>query len=197
MNFWMQTYTGDAVFFNAPDPRHINIEDIAHALSNMCRFHGHCTKFYSVAEHLCRTYKLACLEVEEGIVPGVGQRGTDHPGDYITETDFVTQAFCHDFHEAYLGDVSRPLKIMHPEIFKPYEQTFDLAIAAKFGFTYPLHKRIKHYDNVMLATEKRDLMVVEPLPWAELPAPDLEIIKPLSPRRAKAWFMEIVKEELI
>ena len=48
---WMQTYSG--VQFWPLDPHHseINIVDIAHALSNMCRYAGHCREFYSVAEH--------------------------------------------------------------------------------------------------------------------------------------------------
>ena len=55
----MQTYRGK---FNLLDPRaeDVSIEDIAHALTNLCRYNGHCRPFYSVAEHcvhvadLCR-----------------------------------------------------------------------------------------------------------------------------------------------
>ncbi len=48
---WIQTYTG--ICFNPflPDPKDITLEDIAHALSMMCRYNGHTKEFYSVAEH--------------------------------------------------------------------------------------------------------------------------------------------------
>ncbi len=48
---WMQTCTGQKVDPFNPDPDTINIEDIAHHLSMLCRFTGAVKKFYSVAEH--------------------------------------------------------------------------------------------------------------------------------------------------
>ena len=51
---WIQTFTGKWLDLNSPDPSQINIEDIAHDLSMLCRFNGQCTKFYSVAEHSVR-----------------------------------------------------------------------------------------------------------------------------------------------
>ena len=59
---WLQTFTGKAFFPLDPRPEEMDIFDIAHALSNLCRYGGHCNKFYSVAEHsvlvsiLCRLY---------------------------------------------------------------------------------------------------------------------------------------------
>jgi hypothetical protein len=41
-----------------PNPDDIRIEDIAHALSNQCRFAGHAREFYSVAEHCVRVSQL-------------------------------------------------------------------------------------------------------------------------------------------
>ena len=48
---WMLTATGHRFFLNDPRPEDIHIEDIAHALANICRFGGHSRTFYSVAEH--------------------------------------------------------------------------------------------------------------------------------------------------
>ncbi len=48
---WMQTFTGKRLDLSPPDPSQIDIEDIAHGLSLLCRFNGQCTNFYSVAEH--------------------------------------------------------------------------------------------------------------------------------------------------
>lgn len=44
----VETYTGQYLDVQNPDPDKINLEDIAHALSNICRYGGHCKKFYCV-----------------------------------------------------------------------------------------------------------------------------------------------------
>jgi len=48
---WIQTFIGKKFSLDNPDPALIDIVDIAHALSLLCRFNGHCTMFYPVAEH--------------------------------------------------------------------------------------------------------------------------------------------------
>ena len=81
------TYTGKQFFFDDVQPDSIDIRDIAHALSQLCRFTGHSNLFYSVAQH--------SLLVSEKM-PG-------RPIDKLT-------ALLHDAAEAYIGDVSSPLK---------------------------------------------------------------------------------------
>lgn len=81
------THTGRQVFFDHVYPEDICIEDIAHALSHLCRYTGHITMFFSVAQH--------SLLVEEKI-----------PGNAETKL----AALLHDAAEAYIGDVSSPLK---------------------------------------------------------------------------------------
>ena len=48
---WITTYTGKKFHILDPDPVDVCLEDIAHALSMMCRFNGHVRRFYSVGEH--------------------------------------------------------------------------------------------------------------------------------------------------
>ena len=48
---WIQTYTGRQFWPMDPRSHEVFIEDIAHSLSMMCRYAGHCERFYSVAEH--------------------------------------------------------------------------------------------------------------------------------------------------
>ena len=55
---WIQTFTGKRMYPLDPKPEDICIEDIAHALSNICRFTGHTKKFYSVGEH-----SINCLDL--------------------------------------------------------------------------------------------------------------------------------------
>lgn len=48
---YIETWSGLDLYLPDPDPSSIVIEDIAHALSRVCRFAGHVDRFYSVAEH--------------------------------------------------------------------------------------------------------------------------------------------------
>src|SRR4051812_13091677 len=45
------TYGGGTIEPLNPDPADIDIRAIAHALSQQCRWTGHTSRFYSVAEH--------------------------------------------------------------------------------------------------------------------------------------------------
>ena len=50
-DIWVETYTGLKFHLADPKKNEIIIEDIAHALSLLCRYTGHCNQFYSVAQH--------------------------------------------------------------------------------------------------------------------------------------------------
>src|SRR5271156_4912831 len=80
---WIQTFTGKKFYPFNPKPQDIDIRDIAHALSNICRFTGHTKRFYSVAEHSRNVAKLVPAHMK-------------------------LQALLHDASEAYLCDIARP-----------------------------------------------------------------------------------------
>ena len=135
---WMQTAGGRAFFPLDPRPEDVHIEDIAHALSFVCRFGGHCSKFYSVAEH--------CVRVSLAVAAAGGSRAE------------ALAALLHDAAEAYVGDMVWPLKQAAALAeYKAIEHGVERAIAARFGvaFEWPI---IKRFDLVLLSTEKRDLM---------------------------------------
>lgn len=81
-----------------PNETQMCIEDIAHALSMLCRANGHFQTFYSVAQH-----SLNCAN--EAKARGYSKR---------------VQLACllHDASEAYLSDVTRPVKQFLPEYVK-------------------------------------------------------------------------------
>ncbi len=81
------TYTGGTFDYSKFGPDDIDIRDIAHALSHLCRFTGHTNIFYSVAQH--------CLLVSEKIPGG---------------PEVKLAALLHDAAEAYVNDLSSPLK---------------------------------------------------------------------------------------
>ena len=137
----IQTFTGIGFDPLAPDPNWVDIRDIAHALSNQCRFSGHIRMFYSVASH-----SVACATVED---------------PSLTDDDRRT-LLMHDAAEAYLLDMPRPLKEAFPQ-YAEFENRLMEAIAARFKFGWPMTPAQKVVDDRMLFTEKRDLL--QPRDW--------------------------------
>ena len=123
----IRTNSGQWVDVFDPDPDTINIEDIAHALSHLCRFGGHVPKFYSVAEHSVLCTALA----------------PDH---------LKLDALLHDASEAYLVDLPRPIKRNIPD-YKKIEAKLMVVIAQKFGFLYPMPQLVQKADEYMLDYE--------------------------------------------
>jgi hypothetical protein len=115
-----------------PDPASVDIEDIAHALSLLCRFTGHCPRFYSVAQH---SWEMS----------------------WNIASEHALAALLHDASEAYLGDVSAPLKALPPE-YRALEERVQRAIAERFSLPWPFPEEVKRADLRMLATERRDLL---------------------------------------
>lgn len=164
---WIQTYTGLVMYPLDARPEEICIEDIAHALSNLCRFTGHCRMFYSVAEHSVRvSYAVPPVDALWGLL--------------------------HDATEAYLADMSRPMK-RYAEFGIPYraaESRLMTVIAARFGLNGPMPESVKHADTVLLMTEKRDLMHGCNKVWEDTAEPLETKIAPCEPREAAAWFLD-------
>lgn len=130
----IRTFTG--IYMNVFEPtlEMICIEDIAHALSNQCRFGGHLPEFYSVAQH-----SLNC--------------------SYLMDNkELKLAALLHDASEAYLLDIPRPIK-QGLSNYKKIEDGLMRLIAEKFGFEYPLHPEVKKIDETMLQAEWDCLML--------------------------------------
>lgn len=171
---WMQVASGRQVYPLDPRPEEIHIEDIAHALALQCRFAGHCSEFYSVAEHSVRVAQL--VEVT-------------YPGEPFRS--LVLAALLHDASEAYLGDVIRPLKYQPlMTVYRDAERKMQKTIERRFNCDgVAPNMIIKFADDTLLATEARDLMRPPPAPWAPLPEPLAGRIVPWSPRLAEARFL--------
>lgn len=132
MALTLTTYTGRKIDPLNVKAGQLDIRDIAHALSMICRFGGHARQFYSVAEHSIR---VSCLVPQE----------------------HALAALLHDAAEAYLGDVPRPLKGRFAS-FTQAEQKILAQVAGCFGFDFPLHACVHGADNSMLAAEMQELM---------------------------------------
>lgn len=143
---WLQTFYGGRVSVMNPQPDQIDILDIVVALTKQCRFNGHCSEFYSVAEHCVRGSLLA---------------------EKLYGKEIAREFLLHDATEAYMGDMIRPVKRMIPQ-FKEMEQVFWKAISSKFNLPYIHSKEVHYIDNVMVTWEKRDLLPHAEV-WPNLP----------------------------
>lgn len=163
--------TATGIEFHLLDPTidEICIEDVAHSLGNICRFAGHTRKFYSVAQH-----SLIVSEIVSG--------------------DHALWGLLHDAAEAYMGDITRPLKraldALAGGLLTEVEDNLMAAVIKRFNLSIPVPREaIKVADNIALATEKRDLMPVSSATWADLPNPLPSKIVPLNSYEARMKFL--------
>ncbi len=162
---WQQTFAGRKFWPLDPDPADVCIEDIAHALSLICRFGGHTGAFYSVAQHSCLVSDLLPPPLQlEGLL--------------------------HDATETYCGDMVQPLKASLP-VFRHVEEKIWIAVAQHFGLPVVRSPQVKAADLAVLMAEKRDLLP-HALRWSdefEAIAPMATHIEPMPPEVARAMFL--------
>lgn len=167
---FIRTFTGRNVFPLDMKESDIHINDIAHALSNQCRFVGHVNKFYSVAQHSVLVSNLLGLT--------------------STDDELALAGLLHDAGEAYMVDLPTPIKRLMPQ-YEPAEEALQLVIETKYELQYALDDmEIHDADMVLLATEARDLMG-NPSDWASLYGltPLVAKIVPWEPEYAKQQFL--------
>ena len=169
----IQVYTGGYFDYRFPEQQKYDIRDIAHALSNLCRYTGHGEQFYSVAQH--------SVLVSRVIAP-----------------QHALVGLLHDAAEAYIGDVNSPLKTLLPE-YRALEGRIEAALFRSYGL-HPLDIHLaKHSDLRLLATEKRDLLAhngADTTYWALLDGvePCEFVIRPETPHIAERRFLERYRE---
>lgn len=170
---YLITHTGRRFDLRMPRASEVDIEDIAHSLAHLCRFNGHTRDFYSVAQH---SFFVS------GVVP----------------PEHALVGLLHDATEAYVGDLISPIKRMVPR-YQRLEAEVWTAIAARFGLSLALPREVAEADELLLATEIRDLLTpcIAPL-WlervGELPAPMPGSITALGPVEAKRLFLARYRE---
>lgn len=137
----IETYTGKLFSVFDPKPEDIDIRDIAHALSLVCRFGGHCKFHYSVAQH--------SLLVELDIFQRWG----------AANWNLRLAALLHDASEAYIADICRPVKIAIAN-YAEIEARLQSAIWNAFGVTFDERTEsiVKESDNAVLKTEAVQVM---------------------------------------
>lgn len=156
---WMLTAHGHEYHFNGHGLRPVCVEDIAHHLAIINRFHGATRRPYSVAEHSLLVCELAARS-------GAG-------------TVMQLAALMHDAHEAYTNDLASPAKRgvdlqgKFPSWWA-FEHEHGYHVQKHFGLltvSRAAAEKIREWDLIALATERRDITAFDPAkhaPWAVL-----------------------------
>jgi uncharacterized protein len=146
---YIQVNSGRYFYVLDPRPEDITVEDIAHSLSNLCRFTGHGDRFYSVGEHSIYCAKIA--------------RKLGLPT--------LQQLYCllHDASESVMNDLARPVKQNIPQ-YKEIEDNVMAVMWKVVGLPKPTeedYRIVKIIDNTMLINEMEQLMHRSDIPDIE------------------------------
>lgn len=131
----MTTFSGTEFDPMAPSAAAIKLEDIAHALSLLCRGGGHLKYFYSVGQH-----SINCAV--EAQARNLGR-------------EVVLGCLLHDASEAYLSDIIRPVKKHLPQ-YLAIEQRLQAVVWEKFGLgslSREEEDSIMMIDDILLSNE--------------------------------------------
>lgn len=163
-DFGLETHSGVHMDVLHPKPEDFNIQDIAHALSNICRFTGHVYQFYSVAQHSVILARYM-------------------------QTELKLEALLHDATEAYVSDINHNLKQAMPE-YNLIEQLYRDAIAKRFGLEIIVPYQVAKADRELCHYEAQILMPNRG-EWAGRLTADSLPIHPVEPRMAYAMFTDM------
>ena len=152
----------------SPNPNDILIEDIAHALSLMCRANGHFPTFHSVAQH--------CIECcNEAKARGLSDR-------------IALACLLHDASEAYLADITRPVKKSLPNYKQIEDHLLEVIFKKYLGTLTNIEKSyVKEIDNTLLYYEFYHFMDEELLEKSKITS---------SPDFSERSFKEVENEYL-
>lgn len=175
-NHEIELASGAFLELTRPDPAVITLDDVAHGLAHTCRFAGQSSVFYSVAEH-------ACVVADKLRSLGHGRR-------------IIFAGLHHDDAEAFIGDVSAPLKDLIPD-YHAIERRTTTAIGMALHLpmlNYAESHAVKAADHWALAAEAHHLMRSQGANWwcADLYTPDAPpSLTPtgVGPKQAKAEWL--------
>lgn len=146
------TTTEQTICFATMTPDEFNLDDVPHALSRICRYNGLINRYYSVAQH-----SVMVCELAEAFY------GRGH--------EISLACLLHDAVEAYLGDISRPLKSLLPDYQRLEEHVEKQIIEAMDLSRDPaVWKEVKRFDVMALHIEGNHILCT-PQDW----------VKPMDP----------------
>lgn len=171
---FIETFTGRAFWPLMPTKEALSVIDIAHALSNQCRYTGHVRWFYSVAQHCC----LLARWLE------------DHGGSPLD----CLQILMHDAPEAYLVDIARPVKQYMPE-YRVWDHAINDVIREWMGWDkFPMPEIQDQLDSRVIVDERAQLMSDSGNDWGHDLKPVGIHIAEWSPLEAEVEFLRLYEK---
>ena len=143
----LTTYSGRQLDLDEVTADAIFIEDIAAALSKICRFGAQARVFYSVAQHAVLVQRILATDLQR--------------------PDLSLYGLHHDSHEAFAGDLPSPLKMKinaeGNDAYKRLCDHLDDAISTAYGFSIPADGSedravFERADHTALLIETRALL---------------------------------------
>jgi hypothetical protein len=166
---WMETFTGKRFYSLNPKAEDVDIIDIAHSLSNQCRYGGHTNIHYSVATHCC-------------VLSDYMRRRSSSRRDALI-------ALMHDAGEAYLSDIVRPIKHRVTQL-KEVEAAIDRVVFEAFSLPAVLPQWLKLIDSQIINDERSVVMSDSGNDWSTSALEPLGVVIPAwAPTRAKFEFL--------
>lgn len=174
---WIETASGVKFELSDPDPDSVALCDITQALGKLCRYTGHTSHFYSVAEHSIHVASLVPPELR-------------------------LAALLHDSAEAYIGDISTPLKMLLSEtgpLLKVTENKILSAVCKKFGLNLTVEdcRAIHEADLRVLMAERRFFLGRLDWGWGDEIRPAAIKFLRLDPDRAADTFRQEIESEIL
>lgn len=166
---WMVTATGRQYWPLDPRAADVHIEDIATQLAKECRFNGACSGHYSVAEHSVHVSRLVPVK-------------------------WALHGLLHDAPEAYIKDITRPVKHGLGSTYGDIEELNWLAICEWAGIDPNMPPAVKQADDAMLLTERDQIMPRGGLMWSIKGEPAQVIVAQLEWREARTLFLHRYRE---
>ena len=166
---FIETYTGRMFMSLHPDPKDVTIIDIAHHLSNQCRYSGATAWIYSTAQHCCLL------------------------ADYIQKNGGTAldclQILMHDAAEAYLVDIPRPIKQYMPE-YRKWDKAINNAIRTWLSIgDLPIPSWQDEVDSRIIMDERAQVMSDSGNDWSHNLEPLGVEIAPWMPPMAEQQFL--------
>lgn len=134
----IRTFTGKLFYPFKPSPKDVDVRDIAHGLSHLCRFAGQSMIFWSVAQH-------AMLAADISLV-------LSHSDTRIVQLLRTHAVLHHDDSEAYCIDLPKPIKNFFPA-YEEMEDGVTKAINEALGIDASQKSFVKQVDNQSYTVE--------------------------------------------
>jgi len=140
-NYWKRMSSGKYIDMGAFKVEDVDINDINTSLNHIVRFDGHYKDHppLTVAQHSLLCYNLAQMY---------------EPDQYLLHQAILI----HDFAEAYIGDVSTPVKKVMGDLWHSFAGPIEEAVEVAFlGHCMgpEMYSRVKLYDTASLDIERR------------------------------------------